>query len=135
MRILSILLTSLLFVGSAFADSSPGMRIKDEHGNAVYVVNPAGILQWIPDQSTYDKLFRDWDGVVSMDVSRLSIGVPLSSGAMLAKGALPDVYLVSNGMKRPITEEAFNRYHFDWRQIQTVPQAIIATIPTGPLWN
>ncbi len=160
MKFVSILLTSILFTASAFASdltSTPvvkddlfadgankfasarpdlsGMRLIALTGGAVYVVNPAGILQWIPDQNTYNRLFRNWDNIVKTDVNVLPIGTSLSYDATLIKGAAADVYLLSNGMKRPVTEAAMEKYNFEWRNIATFPQYIIDSIPSGPLWQ
>lgn len=133
MRIISALLTFMLFVGSAFADAYSGMRVYD--GGGVYVINPEGEKQLIPYPDTYDRLFRTWYGITPMDTRRFPVGLNISTDAKLIKGAAPDVYLWSSFMKRPITEEAFNRFQFDWRQIVTVSEATLASIPTGPLWQ
>lgn len=110
-----------------------GLRLTPLTGGPVYLVNPEGILQWIPNPATYNNLFRDWNGIYRVDIANMSIGSALSDGAVLAKGnASSGVYLVSNGRKRWITSPAvMDKYYFAWNHIYVVPQVLINAIPTG----
>lgn len=121
--------------GPARPDLS-GMRLMGLTGPAIYVVSPEGYLQLIPNPNVYHALFRNWDNITHTDVNLLAMGPSLSDTAQLVKkvGAA-DVYLLSNGMKRPITEAGFNKYNFAWDQIVTYPQSFIDMWPTGPLWQ
>lgn len=112
-----------------------GMRVISYPSGAVSVVNPEGMLQHIPNSGTYNKLFKNWDNLVRMDISTIYVSFPLSGDAALIKGATADVYLLSNGMKRPITEAAMGKYNFEWRNIETYPQYMLDSIPTGRLWQ
>lgn len=114
-----------------------GARLMPLVGNAIYLVNPEGYLQWIPNPATYNNLFRDWNGVQRTDIAGIAVGSPLSDGALLAKGNLSGaVYIVSNGIKRWITSpDAFNKYYFNWNSIYVVPQILVDEIPAGNNWS
>ena len=114
-----------------------GLRLTPLAGGPIYLVNPEGYLQWIPNPATYNNLFKDWNGVIKTDTASLPIGSSLSDGAVLAKGnASGAVYLISNGLKRWITSpSAFDKYYFNWNHIYVVPQILINSIPTGANWS
>lgn len=114
-----------------------GLRLTPLTGGPIYLVNPEGLLQWIPNPNTYNNLFKDWNGVYRVDTATLPIGTALSDGAVLAKGnASNAVYIVSNGKKRWITSpDAMNKYYFNWSHVYVVPQILINSIPTGSSWS
>lgn len=114
-----------------------GLRVKLPTQPQVYLIDPDGFLRWIPNPPTYNNLFRDWNGIiVDIDVNEIAQGVPLSDGAVLAKGATAPVYLVSNGEKRWITSPAaMDKYYFNWRTIVVMPQVLLDSIPTGNNWS
>ena len=114
-----------------------GLRLMHLTGPAIYLVNPEGLLQWIPNPDTYNNLFRDWNGVYRVDIATMAIGTALSNGAVLAKGNTSNaVYLVSNGKKRWITSPAvMDKYYFNWNHVYVVPQVLIDSIPTGNYWS
>lgn len=114
-----------------------GMRLMPLAGGPIYLVNPEGMLQWIPNPATYNNLFRDWNGVFRVDIANMAIGSALSDGAVLAKGhASSAVYVISNGKKRWVTSPAaMDKYHFNWNHVYVVPQVLINGIPTGASWS
>jgi hypothetical protein len=114
-----------------------GLRVTSLTRGPIYLVNPEGLLQWVPNPPTYNNLFRDWNGVISLDTAPLSIGTALSDGAILAKGHVSaPVYIISNGKKRWITSPAaMDKYYFAWERIYVVPQVLIDSIPTGNSWS
>jgi len=114
-----------------------GLRLTPLTGGPIYLVNPEGLLQWIPNPATYNNLFRDWNGVYRVDIATMPIGTALSDGAILAKGNVSSaVYIVSNGKKRWITSPAvMDKYYFNWNHIYVVPQVLVDSIPTGIIWS
>lgn len=114
-----------------------GARLMPLVGPAIYLVNPEGYLQWIPNPATYNNLFRDWNGVQRTDIAGISAGPALSDGALLAKGSLSAaVYIISNGLKRWITSpDVMNKYYFSWNRVIVVPQILIDEIPVGNPWS
>lgn len=114
-----------------------GLRLTPLTGGPIYLVNPEGFLQWIPNPSTYNNLFRDWNGVHRVDIATMPIGTALSNGAVLAKGNdSVAVYIISNGKKRWITNpSAMDKYHFNWSHVYVVPQILVNSIPTGNHWS
>lgn len=113
--------------------SYEGKRIKKAADPEVWLV-VCGQRAIIPNEATYNGLFRDWGGIVLMSkVSSIGEGAGLQ-GAFLAKGASPHVYLVrpAGGRKHYIaSESAFNRWHFDWAEISTVSQSYLDRLSNG----
>ncbi len=114
-----------------------GLRLTPLTGGPIYLVNPEGLLQWIPNPNTYNNLFRDWNGVYRVDTATMPIGTALSDGAILVKGnASAAVYLVSNSRKRWITSPAaMDKYYFNWNHVYVVPQILVNSILTGNNWS
>ncbi|MEU8581970.1 hypothetical protein [Streptomyces abikoensis] len=111
-----------------------GLRIKAVNAPNIYLVLD-GKRHWIPNPATYNNLFRDWNGVVSvLDVGGITAGGALSDGAFLGKASgRPEVYLFSNGIKRWITSPAaMDKYYFAWNRIQNLPIEAVNSIPDGP---
>lgn len=114
-----------------------GLRLTPLKGGPVYLVNPEGYLQLIPNPQTYNNLFRDWNNIIKADLINIAVGSPLTDGAVLAKadnsGA---IYLVSNGMKRWINSAAtMDKYYFNWDTVLTVPHVLVDFIPSGHPWS
>jgi hypothetical protein len=115
-----------------------GLRVKAPNAAPIYLIDPEGYRRWIPDPTTYDNLFRDWNGViVALDVTSVPERPALSHGAVLVRGnGQAPVYLVSNGIKRWITSPAtMDKYYFDWNKIQVLTPAVVHSIPTGGAWS
>lgn len=126
---------------AALAAPSPrpdlaGLRVTPLTRGPVFMINPAGLLQVIPNPSTYNNLFENWDGIVSMDTTTVMMGPALTDGAILARGnTSQQLYLVSNGEKRWITSPAeMEKYHFSFNRVFVVPQVLIDSIRTGTPW-
>jgi hypothetical protein len=101
---------------------------------AVYLVLNA-FRCWVPDPTTFNNLFNPGTKpILDPNIGLISAGTALTSGAMLAKGtASATVYLLTYGVKMGIPSgDVFNAYHFNWSAIQTFPQIVIDSIPTGP---
>ncbi|MGW7363690.1 hypothetical protein ACWGI8_09730 [Streptomyces sp. NPDC054841] len=110
-----------------------GLRIKDVSGPAIYLILD-GKRRHIPNPETYNNLFRDWNGIQHVvDAAAIDNGGPLSDGAFLGKAPnAPEVYLVSNGVKRWITSPAaMDKYHFAWNRIVSISPVALHAIPTG----
>jgi len=115
-----------------------GCRLKMPNAAPVYVINPEGYRQWIPDPSTYNNLFANWNEIyVYLDADKIALAPPLSVGAVLAKSSNNTaVYLISNGVKRwIINPPIFDKFDFAWDQILVLPPVVVDAIPTGPNWD
>lgn len=114
-----------------------GLRLTPLKGGPVYLVNPEGYLQLIPNPQTYNNLFRDWNNVIKEDLINIAMGAPLTDGAVLAKADNSDaVYIVTNGVKRWVTGPgSMDKYYFKWEAILTVPHVLVDFIPTGQHWS
>lgn len=99
----------------AYTYASIGARIRCTCNEAIYLVDMDGSMRWIPDPTTYNNLFRDWNGVDNVDaIDSGAVGTPLTSGAYLAQSPdAPQVYLITNGVKRWITSPAaMDQFYF-----------------------
>lgn len=60
-----------------------------------------------------------------------AVDLPYPEGSLI-KGLGPQVYLISNGLKRWIVDEkAFNGLQLNWAKINTVDEGILSQYPTG----
>jgi hypothetical protein len=102
---------------------------------AIYLIDDDGTKRRIPDLTTYTNLFRDGTGIQAIDVSTITSGPDLTSGAYLAwDGVAGDpVYLVTNGQKRWITSPAvFDKFWFNSSKVRIVAQNTLSALPNGP---
>lgn len=111
-----------------------GERVKGSNSDPIYLVLN-GQLSWIPDSTTYNNLFANWNNVVVSDylVDNIPRGPALSVGAVLAKGAASaPVYLITNGKKQWIPDPAvLAKFNFNGGKVVATPQVIIDAIPSG----
>ncbi|GLW34508.1 hypothetical protein Areg01_74450 [Actinoplanes regularis] len=115
-----------------------GKRLQVPGNAPIYLVDPEGYRRHIPDPTTYDNLFRNWDGVApDLHLSLVSERTALSSGAFLARvPGQPRVYLVSNGLKRWIVSPAtMDKYYFDWKKVREIPALALDAVPEGEPWS
>lgn len=111
-----------------------GLRIKNPTAPWVYLIEDDGTKRCIPDTLTYDNLFRDWDGIVTVaETDTIDDGPGITVGAVLAKSnQFANVYLIDNGTKRRITSPAvMDKYHFAWDKIYVIPEVVLTFIPNG----
>ncbi|RFZ95611.1 hypothetical protein D0C36_08870 [Mucilaginibacter conchicola] len=89
------------------------------------------VAHHIPNENTYNQLFKNWNGIQETNRSSIKIGEPITNGAYLAS-ATERVYFISNGQKRWIMSPlAFNNFNFGWNKIRKVSQADLDRIPNG----
>ena len=104
----------------------------------VYLIDPAGYRRRVASHATYDRLFRDWRGIVdTSDLERLTERPPLTSGSLLVRGdASARIYLLDEGRKRFIpSDAAMDKYWFNWARICVVRQVLIDHVPLGDAWE
>ncbi len=105
----------------------------------IYLVNPEGNRQWIPNTYTFNLLFRDWTGIYDdPDLNEIARTADLENGsAVIRAGGEDKVYFVTNGTKRWITSpEVMDRCNFRWPgQDTSLPPAVVDAIPTGNNWT
>jgi len=107
-----------------------GLRVKLPNRPEIYLIDE-GYKRHIPNPQTYNNLFRDWSGiVVDIDIDEIPTGVPITSGAILTRGAgTAEVYLVANNKKRHVFN--MDKYWFSWQRVYIVPRILLNCIPDG----
>ena len=79
-------------------------------------------------------IFKDWNGIGINDysVDNVPQGLPLTSGAVLAKGTGPEIYVIANSQKLWIPDpNVFSKFYFNSGKVVTVSNVIINSIPQG----
>ena len=112
-----------------------GKRIKTVDSPAIYLVID-GYRRGIPNPSTYNNLFRDWNNIlISFDITSIPVAPSISSGALLVKSSDSNkVFLLSDGQKRHISSpKIMDKYNFNWDRVNIVAPIFLSSIPTGAI--
>ncbi|XP_076338862.1 uncharacterized protein LOC143240398 isoform X2 [Tachypleus tridentatus] len=114
--------------------SLEGKLLKHPSNPSVYQILD-GCRHGVPNPPTYNNLYKNWECIQSNILEKLLCKCEsLSNGAELIKGSGDTVYLLSNGIKRPIADpETFNGFCFDWNKIKTYSDIVINNLPVGPI--
>jgi hypothetical protein len=126
-----------LDAASSIANPRPdlaGLRVALPLGRSgVYLIDPQGYKRGIPDPTTYNNLFRDWNNIVtSIDITMISDGPGFAPGSILITAPGSGVYLLDNGIKKGISSPAvMDKYYFNWGRIVTLPPIVLTDLPSG----
>jgi hypothetical protein len=146
-KILILLICTLLLISSMttaiYAETIPeldGKLIKGSSTNTVYFVWQGGYKCAIPDPTTFNNLYRNWNTIIILsdsDVKNITSGPAITKGSLLIKGdSSATVYLLTNGKKHGITSPDVMDYcNFSWDQIRVYPQIVVNSIPYGTTIN
>ena len=111
-----------------------GMRVKGVNDPPIYLIDNDGTRRWVTDPTTFNSLFRNWNGIEEFaDINAIDRG-PDIHGAILAKDPnLAPVFLIDNGHKRWITSpQVMDKFNFSWDTIWKIPDVALRAIPNGP---
>jgi hypothetical protein len=110
-----------------------GKRVRTAKDPAVWLVM-CGVRRWIPDEVTYNNIFRDWSGIRTItdrEIDSIPTGKTLRN-ASLVKGTDPRVFFVHDNTKYYIkSEAAFNAWNFDWSEIALAEQVVLNRMTNG----
>jgi hypothetical protein len=115
-----------------------GYRVVRPGRPDIYLVDPAGYRRKIPNHTTYNRLFRNWRGIVDThDLDEIAEGPPLRSGTLLVRGdASSEIYLLDEGHKRLLVgESVLDKYWFDETRVCLIRQLLIDHVPAGEAWE
>lgn len=104
----------------------------------IHLVDPEGYRRRIPNHTTYNRLFRSWDGICDEPgLARIAVRHDFTLGTVLVRGdASGRIYLLDHGMKRLIvTHSVMEKYWFSWSLIHVVQQSLIDRIHSGAEWT
>ena len=86
------------------ADSVSKCQLVRVDGEPAVYLELDGELHHVPNPATYNNLFTTWGAIQAINsLDDYCVGEPLSDGANLMSGGY-GVFLVSNGMRRWITD-------------------------------
>lgn len=104
----------------------------------IHLVDPEGYRRCIPNPTTYNRLFRSWDGICDEPgLARIALRRELTLATVLVRGdASGRIYLLDEGMKRLIVSHAvMDKYWFSWSLIHVVKQALVDRIHSAADWT
>jgi hypothetical protein len=112
-----------------------GQQFSNPEGK-VYMINPEGIAQFIPDPDTYMNLFGEWRDIQPNDLSTFVLGADITTQAILARSTTEDwVYIVTNDAKRRVpTMDVMDKYAFGG-PVFSVPPVLLDYIANGQSWT
>jgi hypothetical protein len=110
-----------------------GSRPRNGRDGRIFLVLD-GLLRHVPDPATYNKLFKDWSGLIELpNVQNYLVGPAIPEDASLAKASGPEIYLLIDGVRRWIPSPAiFGRYDFSPAAVRTLSDDALRRIPAGP---
>ncbi len=109
-----------------------GMRMNFPGSDGVYLIM-GGQKRGIPTDTIYNRLFRNWNGIVGYwDISQIDDGPSMDDNTYLMLSPAGALFLYTNGRKHGIPSPSIrDRYNFDTRKALVLPNAVLNTIPDG----
>jgi len=139
-RIAREYLRKLEATASATAKRLPsiaGHRVMSPGDADIYLIDPHGYRRRIANHTTYNRLFRDWSGIIDVNLRDISRRASLGPGTLLVRGDSSDaVYLVDAGRRRRISNAAvMDKYWFKWDRVSLMNQTVLECIALGIDWE
>lgn len=109
-----------------------GFRIKRPGDPRIWLID-RGLKRHIPNESTFNNLFRNWSYREVLDIDAIQTGPPISNGAFLGR-AIGEVavFLFDQHEKRHIVNEAtMDKYNLNWGRICSLPKLVVEMTATG----
>jgi hypothetical protein len=128
-----------LFLDSRDPNRYNGLRVKSPDQPNVYLIDK-GTRRWIVSAAVHGALFRGWEGILTvLNIEEIVEGPPIvEGGTQLMKAVgVPNVYWYDKEdgvkwVKRFIpSPEVFNKYYFNWNNIQEYNQGVINGLSPG----
>ena len=103
----------------------------------IYLIDPEGYRRKIANHTTYNRLFRDWSGIIDLNLRGITQRAALASGTLLVRADCSDtVYLVDAGRRRRISNSAvMDKYWFNWLEVCVMREPLVERIPMGREWE
>lgn len=118
-KVIVVSLLSVLVSFSAISQSAYNTKRVQLNGNAAIYLVFEGVKKQIPNQDCYNRLFKDWNGIVKLDqasFNSIPSGTAFSAAATLSiRPSDGAVFLIDNGKKYHISSaELMDSYYFNW---------------------
>jgi len=117
--------------------SIAGRRVMRPGDADTYLMDPQGYRRRIANQTTYNRLFRDWSGIIDLNLHDIAQREALAPGTLLVRADRSDtVYLVDAGRRRRISNAAvMDKYWFNWLTVCVMREPLVERIPMGREWE
>jgi hypothetical protein len=114
-----------------------GRRLMSAGGSDIFLVDNDGYRRHIADRATYNRLFRDFRGIIETKVDSIASGSPIGSGTVLVRGFhSKEIYVIDQGYKRLVSgPDVMDKYWFDWQRVNPISQAVLESIVSGAEWK
>jgi hypothetical protein len=114
-----------------------GRRLMSSGGSDIYLVDNEGYRRHIADRATYNRLFRDFRGIIETKVDPIAAGPPLGPGTVLVRGFhSKEIYVIDQGYKRLVSgPDVMDKYWFDWQRVSPIDEAVLESIVSGADWK
>jgi hypothetical protein len=104
----------------------------------IYLVDPAGYRRRISNQATFNRLFRDWSGIIDVpDLENIAEHATLDTDTMLIQGDADEtIYVLDGRCRRVLTDHSvMEKYWFNWDRVSVVRQRLVDQVPLGEPWG
>lgn len=125
---------------TAAACPQPGVRVKLSYRPEVYLIDPEGDLNWIPNATVYNSLFDNWLGILEFNnlFTECYAGRPtyvLHDGHLAKTSSNSAVYIYQDavgGYRKILNTAVFEHYRFSWTKVKI--KSSISPM-TGLVWG
>ncbi|HEX6369170.1 MAG TPA: hypothetical protein VF006_09570 [Longimicrobium sp.] len=109
-----------------------GLRMQKPGAGEIYLID-RGYKRHIPNPTTYNNLFANWDGIIQyVNLDDIPSGPGITNGALLMQGGGYEQFLCDDRCKRHIaSQDTFRRYNFNAGAIYQFPAIVVDFVPTG----
>lgn len=114
------------------------MQLVKGSGPEVFLIQD-GVRRWIPDAKTFEAYGFDYSEVNQIfdeELNSYPEGKPLTKNGILLRGIDSDrVYIIINGTRRLVRAKVFDKHQFQRKDINSVTDSYLFSIPEGPVFR
>lgn len=117
----------------------PDKKLLRARGHAEVFMVEDGVRRHVPDPVVFEEQGFEWEEIDDVDVEEVNAlpeddeAVPMPDGEVLQAEGDPTVYVIDDGLKRPVpSPQAFQDMGLKWEHILQVPTSTLDRHPVGP---
>jgi hypothetical protein len=105
--------------------------------NELYLVDPYGYRRHLPTEAAFHILFRSFDDIKQRaDILDIAEGPQFASDIHIASpNDSEEWFLMTDGMKNPITPAGAAKCDFDYNNVVEVNPIVLRDVPVGVTWR